>query len=222
MSKSSIGLNDALDRYVAEISLHDREPDPMRRLRLASDELAEGNMRSSSEQVQFLMLLLRAIGAMKVIEVGVFTGYATLGFALAVPARGRVIALDRTDRWLAAGRREWQAAGVADRIDFRQGDARDALDAMAAQGETGTVDFAFIDADKPGYEDYYERCLTLVRPGGLIAVDNVLWHGRVVDPDAQDDDTVAIRRFNRKVHLDGRVDLALVPIGDGVTLLRKR
>ena len=220
MSTRSIGLSEALTAYMHDQAL--REPETMARIRKISDALPESNMRSSAEQAQFLMLLLKAMGARTVIEVGVFTGYGTLAFALALPADGRVIALDVTDQWLAPARKAWDEAGVGGRIDLRLGPAADTLAVLKADGLTGQVDFAYIDADKEGYVDYYEHCLGLLRSGGIIAVDNVLWSGRVIDPHYTDADTRAIRAFNDHVRDDDRVDLSMLPLGDGLTLALKR
>ena len=162
------------------------------------------------------------LGARKTIEIGVFTGYSSLVVALALPEDGRVIACDINEEWTAVARRYWREAGVERKIDLRLRPALQTLDDLIALGQAGSFDFAFIDADKENYESYYERCLTLVRPGGLIAVDNVLWSGRVIDAADQDKDTRAIRAFNEKLKSDERVWLSLLPIRDGVTLACKK
>ncbi len=220
MSRRSLGLDDAVHDYLVACGV--REIEVMRRLRLRSDELPMAEMRSSLEQVNFLQLLLKAIGARRVIEIGVFTGYATLGFALALPEDGIVHALDISHEWPAIGRPFWEEADVAHRIDLRIAPADESLKALRDEGLAGLVDFVFIDADKTGYAAYYEAALELLRPGGLIAVDNVLWSGRVVDPEADDADTVAIREFNAMLRDDPRIDLTMLPLGDGLTLARRR
>ena len=221
MNTRTLGLGEDLHRYVLAKSL--REPAAMRRLREASDALPQANMRSSAEQVQLLQWLARLIGARRVIEVGMFTGYGTLGMALGIPADGRVVTLDRTEEFLPEERRAaWEQCGVLDRIELRLGDALESLQALRADGGEGRFDLAFVDADKPNYPAYFEHCLALMRPGGVIAVDNVLWSGRVADPDDRSEDTVGIRALNDALVDDERIDLSLLPIGDGLTLARKR
>jgi caffeoyl-CoA O-methyltransferase len=179
-------------------------------------------MQVSPEQGQFMALLVRLLGARRCLEVGTFTGYSALACALALPPDGRLVTLDISAEWTAVARRHWLDAGVADRIDLRLGPAAGSLAALLAEGAADSFDFAFVDADKTGYDAYYELALQLVRPGGLIAFDNVLWSGRVADPNAQDADTTALRALNRKLHADARVDLSMLPIGDGLTLARRR
>jgi O-methyltransferase len=179
-------------------------------------------MQTSADEVAFLGLLCRLLGARKVVEVGVFTGFGTLALARAVPADGRVVALDITDKWLSAGRAAWAEAGVAERVDLRVGDARASLASLLAADGPGSFDLAFIDADKTSVGDYYEACLALVRPGGVVAVDNTLWGGAVVDPLVDDASTRAIRALNARIHADERVDPVMLPIADGLTLARKR
>jgi predicted O-methyltransferase YrrM len=178
-------------------------------------------MQIAPEQGQFMTLLLHLLGAEKAIEIGVYTGYSSLCTALALPEHGRLIACDTSEQWTRVARRYWEEAGVAHKIELRLAPAAETLAALLAAQEAGTFDFAFIDADKTGYEQYYEACLKLLRPGGLIAIDNVLWNGDVADPAINDVDTVAIRVFNRKIHADSRVEISLVPIADGLTLARK-
>jgi predicted O-methyltransferase YrrM len=168
-----------------------------------------------------MALLVKLIGARRTIEIGTFTGYSALAVALALPEDGRVLACDVSREYTDTARNYWRKAGVEHKIDLRIAPALDTLDALIAQHESGNFDFAFIDADKTGYDGYYERCLTLLRQGGLIVVDNVLWSGSVAR-DAQDADTAALQAFNRKLHADERVDLSLLPIADGLTLARKR
>jgi caffeoyl-CoA O-methyltransferase len=220
MSNRSTPLTDTLHQYLLDVSL--REPDVLRRLREATAELPEHNMQIAPEQGQFMQLLLKMMNARQVIEIGTFTGYSALAMAQALPADGRLLACDYNEEWIAMARPYWEEAGVADRIETRIAPAADTLATLLEQGRQGVFDFAFIDADKTGYDNYYEGCLELIRPGGVIAVDNTLWHGRVADDPDPSEDTRALRAFNRKLHSDERVDLSLVPIGDGVTLARKR
>jgi O-methyltransferase len=220
VSNRTTPLSDALHRYLLDNSL--REPPLLRRLREETAALPEANMQIAPEQGQFLQLLVRLGGLRRCLEIGTFTGYSSLALALALPADGEIIACDLSEEWTAVARRYWREAGVQERIDLRLGPAADTLRTLIEAGEAGRFDFAFIDADKTGYRTYYEHCLQLLRPGGLIAVDNTLWHGKVVDASEKDSDTEAIRQFNRTLHADERIDLSLVPIGDGVTLARKR
>ena len=220
MTTETLGLPESVLAYLREVSL--REPALLRELRAETAKRADARMQIAPEQGQFLALLLHLIGARRTIEVGVYTGYSALATALALPADGYVLACDIDPDATDTARRYWRRAAVADRIDLRLAPALETLDAEVRAGNLGRYDFAFIDADKGGYIDYYERCLALLRPGGLIAVDNTLWHGRVADPDDTGDDTLAIRAFNDHVAGDERGDLSLVPIADGVTLARKR
>jgi len=220
MSSRTISVDDALYDYILGVSL--RESNALVRLRAETKSLPDASMQISPEQGQFMTLLARLIGAQRAIEIGTFTGYSAICVASALPPGGVLVACDVSDEWTAIARRYWAEAGVEDRIDLRLGPALDTLDALVDEGGAGTYDLVFIDADKTGYADYYEGALTLLRPGGLICVDNVLWGGSVVDPAKQSDDTKAIRAFNEKLHNDERVDLSLVPIGDGLTLARKR
>jgi predicted O-methyltransferase YrrM len=220
MSNRSISLTDSLYEYLLSVSL--REPHLLLDLREETAALPAAGMQISPEQGQFMALLVRLMGARRCLEVGVFTGYSSLVVALALPEDGRIVACDVSEKWTAIARNYWQAAGIDHKIDLRLAPAVATLDELIAQGESGTFDLAFIDADKASYLDYYERALALLRPGGLIMVDNTLWDGRVVDPEVSDADTVAIRHFNETVHADQRVDMSLLPIGDGLTLARKR
>jgi caffeoyl-CoA O-methyltransferase len=179
-------------------------------------------MQIAPEQGQFMQMLVRLTGARRAIEVGVFTGYSSLAVVLAMPPEGRLLALDVSEEFTAVARRHWQAAGVADRIELVIAPASATLAARLAHGEAGRYDFAFIDADKTGYLGYYEQLLKLLRPGGLIVVDNTLWDGEVANPENHEADTVALRAFNDTLHRDPRVDLALLPLGDGLTLARLR
>ncbi len=220
MSSRTIAVDDRLYDYLCAASL--RETPLQRRLRDETRAMPEANMQISPEQGQFMALLVQLIGAERIVEVGTFTGYSALAMAAVLPASGRLVACDVSERWTAIARRYWAEAGLSDRIDLRLAPAMTTLDDLIAAGEGGRYDFAFIDADKENYRGYYERVLTLLRPGGLVAVDNVLWGGRVVDPTKRDNDTEAIRAFNTALRDDRRVDLSLVPIGDGLTLARKR
>jgi len=194
----------------------------MQRLREETASMEQANMQIGPEQGQFMALLVELIGARSVLEVGTFTGYSALAMAVALPENGALVACDVSEEWTAIGRRYWEEAGVAHKIDLRLAPALETLDALLAEGRAGTFDFAFIDADKEGYDVYYERALELVRLGGLIALDNTLWEGKVADPTATDIDTEAIRAINTKLSLDERVTLSLIPVGDGLTLARKR
>jgi caffeoyl-CoA O-methyltransferase len=179
-------------------------------------------MQIAPEQGQFMQLLVELIGAKKTLEVGVFTGYSSLAVALALPPDGKVIACDISEQFTSIAREYWKEAGVANKIELNLAPAVKTLERLVAEGQQGTFDFAFIDADKANYDRYYESSLVLLRRGGLIAIDNVLWHSRVIDPSTNDEDTIAIRAINEKLHTDERVTLSLIPIGDGLTLARKR
>jgi len=220
MSNRSISLTDSLYRYLNEVSL--REPPLLLALREETADLTQRSMQIAPEQGQFMALLVRLIGARQCLEVGVFTGYSSLATALALPADGRIVACDVSEEWTAIARRYWERAGVAHKIDLRLAPALQTLDALLAAGRGDTFDFAFIDADKTGYLSYYERALQLLRAGGVVLIDNTLWSGRVADPEFVDADTVALRQFNEVLHRDERVDLSLLPVGDGLTLARKR
>lgn len=219
MSRTTNALPDSIYQYLCSVSL--REPAVLAELREVTRTLPRASMQLSPEEGQFIGLLIRMIGARKCLEVGVFTGYSSTCIASAMPPEGRLIACDVNDEWTAIARRFWDKAGVADRIDLRLGPGIDILDALLAGGHAGTFDFAFIDADKGNYLNYYERALKLVRSGGLVAIDNTLWYGKPADPGNHDPDTEAIREVNRRVHADMRVTMSLVPIGDGLTLALK-
>jgi caffeoyl-CoA O-methyltransferase len=221
MSRRTLNLDEHLYRYLLEHSL--REHPQQAALRAATQDHPRAGMQISPEQGQLMALLVRLLGARRTIEVGVFTGYSLLTVALALPADGRVLACDLSEEFTAIGRPYWRRAGVEHKIELVLAPALATLDARLAAGEAGQYDFAFIDADKSSYDAYYERCLRLLRAGGLIAIDNVLWSGRVaVATDEADADTAALQALNTKLHADERIDLALVPIGDGLTLARKR
>ena len=220
MTRRTMSLTDELYDYILSVSL--REPDVLRRLReeMARHEMAD--LQIAPEQGQFMAMLVKLMGAKRTLEVGVFTGYSALWVALALPEEGQVIACDIDEEWTAIAQAYWEEAGVAHKVDLRLAPAAETLKHLIEHGERGQFDFAFIDADKAGYGTYYEYCLELIRPGGLIALDNVLRHGRVVEEGAQDENTVTMRALNRKLHTDERVDISLVPIADGLTLARKR
>jgi predicted O-methyltransferase YrrM len=234
MSNRSITLTDPIYRYMNDVSL--REAPLLRALREETAELTQRSMQIAPEQGQFMALLVRLMGARRgqrriagehmgarrCLEVGVFTGYSSLATALALPADGLLVACDVSEEWTAVARRYWQQAGVDRKIDLRLAPATRTLDELLQAGYGGKFDMAFIDADKTGYLDYYERALQLLRPGGLILVDNTLWSGRVADAAVTDADTVALRRFNAALLRDERIDLSLLPVGDGLTLALKR
>jgi predicted O-methyltransferase YrrM len=220
VSNRTIQLDDRTYQYLLAHSL--REEPRLAALRAETASHPQVNMQIAPEQGQFMQMLVRLSGARRAIEVGVFTGYSSLAVMLAMPEDGRLLALDVSEEYTAVARRHWQAAGVAGRIELVIAPAAQTLDARLARGEAGQYDFAFIDADKTSYLAYYERLLKLLRPGGLIVVDNTLWSGRVADPEERDADTRALREFNDALHRDPRVDLSLLPVGDGLTLARRR
>lgn len=220
MSPRTISVDDTLYEYILAHSV--REAPHLARLREATRSLPHANMQIGAEQGQFMAFLVKLIGARRCIEVGTYTGYSSLAIALALPADGSIITCDIDPETTAIARQHWREAGMDARVELRLQPAQKTLTELLAQGTAGTFDFAFIDADKTGYSAYYEKILQLLRPGGLIAVDNTLWSGAVADPARNDGDTQALRAFNDQVHRDERVDLSLVPIGDGLTLLRKR
>ncbi|MEU0007810.1 class I SAM-dependent methyltransferase [Streptomyces sp. NPDC006314] len=207
--------------YVRDVSL--REDETLRDLRELTGELPMGSaMQVMAEEGQLLGFLVGLTEARNVLEIGTFTGYSTLCMARALPPGGRLVTCDISDRWPDIGREYWARAGVTDRIDVRIGDAADTLAGLLAEGKGSTFDFAFVDADKANYRRYYELSLELVRPGGLIVLDNTLFFGRVIDPAAQDADTVAIRELNLFLRDDHRVEISLLPMADGITLVRKK
>jgi caffeoyl-CoA O-methyltransferase len=220
MQKRTLGLDDRLYDYFLSVSL--REAAILRQLREETASHPAAMMQIAPEQGQFMALLVQLLGANKTLEIGVFTGYSSLCVALALPANGKVVACDVSEEYTNIARRYWQEAGVADKIDLHLKPAIETLDRLLAAGQAETFDFAFIDADKENYNRYYERSLQLIRPGGLIAIDNVLWGGSVANPQVQDKNTQAIRALNEKLHHDKRIALSLVPIADGLTLALKR
>ena len=219
MSRTHTPITEELAEYIRQVTL--REPEPLRRLREETAQHPHASMQTSPEQGQFLHLLARVAGAKKTLEIGVFMGYSSTWVAMALPPGGKTVACDISQTYAARARQCWREAGVTDKIDLRIAPALETLDALIAEGQSGTFDFAFIDADKSNYGNYYERALELVRRGGLIAIDNVLWGGAVIDAAARDADTLAIRALNRKLHTDERVALSMATIGDGLTLACK-
>lgn len=219
MSSRTLNLDDRLNDYLQRVSL--REPDVLVRLRQETARLPLSVMQISPEQGQFMAFIIRAIGARRCLEVGTFTGYSALVCALALPPDGELVALDISEEWTSIGRRYWEEAGVACKVRLRLGPAGESLRRLRGEGREGHFDFMFIDADKSGYADYVEQGFHLLRPGGVIAIDNVLWGGQVADPVVSDPDTTALRNLNEELLADHRFDLSMVPIGDGVTLLRK-
>lgn len=220
MSNKTFTMSDTLTAYMQKVSL--REPDVLTRLREETSQQSMAMMQIAPEQGQFMQLLVKALGIRRAIEVGVFTGYSALCVALAMPDDGRIVACDVSTEWTDIARRYWKDAGVDHKIELRIAPAVETLDTLIGEQLENKFDFAFIDADKAGYKDYYERALVLIRPGGLIAIDNTLWNGNVADESNQTESTQAIRDLNRHIHADERVDISLLPIGDGLTLALKR
>jgi len=220
MTRSTLRIDEALDAYLA--ALLPEEPAVLVRLREETSRLEAAGMQIGWDQARFMTLLLRCLGARNTIEVGVFTGYSTLVTALALPDAGRIVACDINREWTEIALQYWREAGIADKIDLRISPAADTLDEILADGNWGSYDFAFIDADKTGYDGYYERCLALLRPGGVIVIDNALWGGSVADSAKNSEDTQAIRALNEKISRDPRVEAYLAPVGDGVHLAWKR
>lgn len=213
-------LPEALEDYV--LDTWNREPDILRRLREETAALPSAGYQIPPDQGQLMALLAKLVGAVNCLEVGVYTGYSSLVVALALPDDGRLVACDVSEEYTSVARRYWREANVDGKIELHLRPAVETLDWLLAEGYAGTFDFAFIDADKSNYRSYYERTLELLRPNGVILIDNVLWHGRLIDDSQQDPDTVALRELNLALRDDERIDLALIPIGDGVTIARKR
>jgi predicted O-methyltransferase YrrM len=219
MSSRSLGLSPELYDY---LYAHSREPEVLQELRVETARMPNAGMQISPEQGRFMGFLVECLGARRCLEVGTFTGYSALAVALSLPAEGRLIACDLNEEWTAIARRYWARAGVTDKIELRLGPGLETLDRLLADGQGGSFDFAFIDADKEAYSQYYERCLSLLRRGGVVAIDNALWRGDVALPSKLDRDTVAIRELNARVVADPRVTASLVPIGDGLLFARRR
>ncbi len=220
MSDTTLTLSPLLHAYLVQHAVRDNET--LAELRTVTHQLSDSVMQISPEQGQFMALLVELINARKTLDIGTFTGYSSLVVALALPANGKVITFDINDEWTRVARHFWQKANVDQKIELRLGNAADSLQELINAGESNTFDFAFIDADKANYDAYYELSLELVRPGGLVAIDNVLWFGKVADPDIHDLSTQCIRALNTKVIQDERVTVSMLPIGDGLTLARKR
>jgi len=220
MSNATLGLPEELHAYLLDVGV--REPDLLRQLRAETAAMPEHDMQIAPEQGALMALLVEVTGARRCLEVGTFTGYSSLSVALALPADGRLVCIDLSREWTDVARRYWGQAGVADKIELRLGSALDTLDAMVAEGEAGTFDFAFLDADKDNYPAYADRLLTLLRRGGLMAIDNVFWGGEVAQPEVDNVSVRGIRELNRILASDERVSLSMVPIADGLTLARKR
>lgn len=219
MSNKSLGLSESVHDYLLKVA---REPALLARLRVETAALPESGMQISPEQGRFMAWLVGTLGVRRYLEVGVFTGYSSLSVALALPADGKIVACDMSREWTDVARRYWREAGVEDRIDLRLGPALPTLDELVSQGGRASFDLAFLDADKQGLPAYYERCLELLRPGGVIAVDNALWSGRVADPAVEDASTRAIRELNALAANDPRVSACLLPVGDGLLLVTRR
>ena len=219
MSNKTLGLDSRLYNYLQTVSL--REAEILTQLRQETAQHSMAMMQIAPEQGQFMALLVKLMRAKKTLEIGVFTGYSSLVVALALPTDGKIVACDVSEEYTAMARRYWQEAGVADKIELHIAPAIETLARLIATGEGETFDFAFIDADKSSYDDYYERSLQLVRQGGIILIDNVLWSGKVADEQVQDNRTQTIRAFNEKLHQDQRVFISLLPIADGLTLALK-
>jgi len=220
MSNQTISMTNSIYKYLCENSL--REDENLSSLRAYTYRMEQRNMQISPEQGQFMQLLIKLMGAKKTIEVGVFTGYSSLCVALALPVDGKIIACDISTKYTDIAEKYWKDAKVRNKIDLKIGPAINTLQQLIDNGLSNTFDFTFIDADKINYDNYYELCLKLLRSGGLIAIDNVLWSGDVVDERINDIDTESIRSLNKKLHIDSRVDLSILPIGDGLTLALKR
>lgn len=220
MTTKLLNLTPALHQYMLDVSL--RETPVQKKLRELTAKMPQANMQISADQAQFMALMAQLIGAKNIIEVGVFTGYSALSVALAMPDDGKIIACDVSEEWTAIARDFWHQAAVAHKIDLRLAPAQETLQALIDAGKSGSFDMAFIDADKSSYATYYEQCLQLMRSGGLIMIDNVLWSGDVINSDDQSIDTIAIREFNQKLQNDLRISLSLLPLADGLSLAVKK
>lgn len=220
MSDTTLNLTPEVYAYLQQVSL--REHDVLKKLREQTHKMSMSQMQVSPEQGQFMRLLVELMGAKRIIELGVFTGYSTLSMAMGLPDDGRIIACDLNVEWTKIAKKYWEMAGVASKIDLRLAPALETLQALLDQGMASTFDLIFIDADKANYIEYYEKSLVLLRSGGLLLIDNVLWSGKVADSAITDPNTQIIRRLNEKIHQDERVSITLLPISDGLTLARKR
>lgn len=217
---ATINLTPEVYQYLVNHSV--REPAILAELRIETHKLSDSRMQICPEQGQFMAMLMEISGARKTLDIGTFTGYSALVVALALPKDGKVFAFDLSDEWTSIARQFWQRSGAGDKIELKLGPAQESLQQLIDDGQSGTFDFAFIDADKANYDHYYEQAMQLVRAGGVIAIDNVLWSGKVADPDENDESTRAIRQLNTKVWKDERVNISMLAIGDGLTLARKR
>jgi predicted O-methyltransferase YrrM len=213
-------LPPAVEAYVLDQAT--RETEIAGRLREETARLPQAGMQIGGDEAALLALLVKMVGGRRALEIGTFTGYSALAVAAALPEDGRLVCCDISAEWTAIARRYWSEAGVAPKIDLRLAPAAETLPKLVREFGPGSFDYAFIDADKTGADGYYETCLTLLRAGGIVAIDNTLWSGSVADPEKRDADTVALRKLNRKVRDDARVDMCLLTVGDGVTLARKR
>ncbi|YAI81798.1 MAG: class I SAM-dependent methyltransferase [cyanobacterium endosymbiont of Rhopalodia sterrenbergii] len=220
MANKTLGIEPKLYEYLQLISI--REPSILKELRQETADYPMARMQIAPEQGQLMALLVQLMGAKKTIELGVFRGYSSLAVALALPDEGKLIACDISKEYTEIARYYWEKAGVSHKIDLRISPALETLDQLIVEGQSNTFDFAFIDADKSNYDNYYEQVLKLVRPGGLIAIDNVLWGGKTADQSIQDNQTKKIRALNEKIYQDSRVNISLIPIADGLTLLLKQ
>ena len=220
MANKTLGISDELADYVVKVGT--REPDVLARLRAETAALPQHDMQIAPEEGAFLAMLVELMGARRCIEIGTFTGYSSTAVALALPDDGKLLCCDVSEEWTSVARQYWDQAGVAAKIDLRIAPAAETLDELLAQGEEDSYDFAFVDADKRGYEGYYERLMRLVRRGGLIAFDNTLWGGEVLDKDTEDTNTRAIQALNARLAEDERIKVCLLPVADGVTLARRR
>ena len=220
MSNTALGLPNELANYLRSVAV--REPDVLARLREETQSSVRAAvMQITPEQGTFMRMLIGMLGARRVLEIGVYTGYSSISMALGLPEDGLITACDTSEEWTEIARRYWREAGVEDRIHLHLRPALETLDELLADGAAGTYDFAFIDADKSNYDNYYERSLDLLRAGGVIGIDNVLWGGQVIDADDSSEMTEAIRAINNKIYGDERIEVCMVPIGDGLTLARK-
>ena len=216
MSRTHTPITDQVARYVREVTL--REPEALRRLREENEHHPRASIQIAPEQGQFLQLLSRIVHTRRAIEIGVFMGYSSTWVALAMPPGGKLIACDVSEEFTARARQTWREAGIEDRIELRLAPAIQTLDSLIAHGQAGTFDFIFIDADKSNYLNYYERAMNLLRPGGMIVADNVLWHGEIADPAKTDFDTETMRAFNREMHEDPRIAHSIATMGDGLAI----
>lgn len=220
MSTTTLNLDDDLYHYFQSVAF--RELPVLAELRAQTQQMEHSNMQIAPEQGAFMAMLVKLTGARRIIEIGTFTGYSALSMALALPEGGELLALDINQDWTAVAQKYWRQAGVADKITLHIAPAQETLNSLLTNGESAQFDLMFIDADKTGYDGYYELGLKLLRPGGIMLFDNVLWGGAVADSEAQDADSVALRELNAKLHADERIDLSMIPIADGLTLARKR